>query len=116
MLYEIPMHTGNRPPLWERGIGSIPVRLTDGTAAETFQGYEIDVAAKTGSAQTGREAANGVFVCYAPFDEPEIAVAVVVEKGGSGSALATIAKQVMDYYFTYSNNISEDNNENTLIR
>ena len=33
MLYEIPMHTGNRPPLWERGIGSIPVRLTDGTAA-----------------------------------------------------------------------------------
>jgi penicillin-binding protein 2 len=49
---------------------------------------------------------TGVFVCYAPADDPQIAIAVVVEKGGSGSALTTVAKDLMDVYFS-STDISE---------
>ena len=54
MLYEIPMHTGNRPPLWERGIGSIPVRLTDGTAAglPVLAGANVLTVGVTGTGKT----------------------------------------------------------------
>lgn len=47
----------------------------------------------------GEENANGVFVCFAPFDEPEIAVAVVIEQGRSGSALASVAVEILNDYF-----------------
>jgi penicillin-binding protein 2 len=77
---------------------------TDGTARGVFKDYPIPVAAKTGTVQTGitmgkANLNNGVFVCYAPADNPEIAISVVVEKGTSGSAIMEIAKVIMDYYF-----------------
>ena len=46
--------------------------------------------------------ANGVFVCFAPFDEPEIAVAVAIERGGSGAALASTAVEILNAYFAPS--------------
>ena len=46
--------------------------------------------------------ANGVFVCFAPFDEPEIAVAIVIEQGGSGAALASTAVNILNSYFSPS--------------
>ncbi len=72
-----------------------------GTAAGTFGSYPIKIAAKTGTAETGINgtSANGAFVCYAPLDDPQIAIAVYVEKGGHGSTLATIAKSMLDVYF-----------------
>ena len=64
----------------------------------TAQG--IRVGAKTGSAQvTGQENANGLFVCFAPYDDPEIAICVAVEKGGSGAATAVIAARMLEDYF-----------------
>ncbi|MBQ4641118.1 MAG: hypothetical protein IJB47_00675 [Oscillospiraceae bacterium] len=73
----------------------------DGTAYTTFKDYPIAVAAKTGTAQTGISGTsdNGAFVCFAPVENPRIAIAVYVEKGGSGAALAPIAKAIMDRYF-----------------
>ena len=60
----------------------------------------IQVGAKTGSAQvTGQENANGLFVCFAPYDDPQIAVCVAVEKGGSGAATAVIAAKMLEQYF-----------------
>ena len=78
---------------------------TSGTAKNIFKDYAIPVAAKTGTVQLqqtmGNEALNtGVFVCYAPYDKPEIAVAIVVEKGTSGSTIANISKDIFDYYFS----------------
>ncbi|MDR2615220.1 MAG: hypothetical protein LBC28_01435 [Oscillospiraceae bacterium] len=70
-----------------------------GTARSVFGSYKTPVAAKTGTVQTGSEINNGVFVLYAPADNPEIAVAVVVEKGGSGAEIMEIARVVMDEYF-----------------
>ncbi len=72
-----------------------------GTAYQTFGNYPIKIAAKTGTAQTDIKDAsdNGAFVCFAPLDQPEIAIAVYVEKAGHGSTLATIAKAMLDIYF-----------------
>ena len=42
---------------------------------------------------------NGAFVCFAPFDDPQIAIAVYVEKGGHGSTVASVAKDILSVYF-----------------
>jgi len=75
-------------------------RGSSGTAAREFRNYSIPVAAKTGTVQVeGRDINDGVFVCYAPADNPEIAISIVIEKGGSGSAVMDIARTIFDYYF-----------------
>ena len=66
-------------------------------------------------AQTGGEVANGVFVCFAPFEEPEIAVAIVIEKGGSGSALASSAVSILNAWFGAGDVGSAVLSENTLL-
>jgi len=74
----------------------------DGTAGGIFgPNYPVAVAAKTGTAQTDKTDAsdNGAFVCYAPFDDPEIAVVVYGEKAGHGTTVAQIAKGILDAYF-----------------
>jgi len=72
-----------------------------GTARAVFQNYPILVGSKTGTAQFDiRDVNDGVFVAYAPHDNPEIAVAIVIEKGGSGSAVMDIARMIFDYYFS----------------
>lgn len=72
-----------------------------GTAYSVFGNYPIEVCAKTGTAQTGipNTSDHGAFVCYAPYKEPEISVAVFGEKAGSGSAMGEVAKAVLDVYF-----------------
>ena len=71
-----------------------------GTAHSVFGNYPIRVAAKTGTAQLeGQAINNGVFVAYAPANNPEIAISIVIEKGGSGSAVMPIAREIFDFYF-----------------
>lgn len=64
--------------------------------------YSItSVAAKTGTAQKGESIANdGIFICYAPFDDPEIAMAIVVQKGGAGANCSVIAQEILEAYFS----------------
>lgn len=64
--------------------------------------YSItSVAAKTGTAQKGDSIANdGIFICYAPFDDPEIAMAIVVQKGGAGANCSVIAQEILEAYFS----------------
>lgn len=72
----------------------------NGTAYSTFKDYPISVAAKTGTAQDKKGASdNGAFVCYAPADNPRIAIAIYGEKAGHGSSLAVIARNILDVYF-----------------
>jgi penicillin-binding protein 2 len=73
------------------------------------------VAAKTGTTETGAQTEDAVFICYAPADDPEIAIAVVVEKGKRGANLANIAKQVLDYYFDFEQSTQQVENELTLL-
>ena len=73
-----------------------------GTAYSTFANYPIKIAAKTGTAQHGNSdiaSDNASFVCFAPLDDPQIAISVYIEKGGHGYTLAQIAKAILDVYF-----------------
>ena len=72
-----------------------------GSAYKTFGDFRIPVAAKTGTAQLGEnQVNNAIFICYAPYDDPQVAVAVVVEHGTAGSSIASIAREFLDDYFT----------------
>ena len=73
-----------------------------GTAGSTFRNFKVNVAAKTGTPETGTEShhsSNAVFVCYAPVEKPEVAVAVVIERGVWGSNAAPVAKDILQEYF-----------------
>ncbi len=75
--------------------------VESGTAASAFRGFEIPVCGKTGTAEHGRGGtSNGAFVCFAPQNAPEIAIAVYGEKSGSGSNLAKVARAIMEAYFS----------------
>jgi penicillin-binding protein 2 len=72
----------------------------EGTAAAYFRNFPIPVAGKTGTAQNPHGADHGWFVGFAPYDKPEIAVAVLVEQGGhGGSAAAPVARRIFETYF-----------------
>lgn len=73
---------------------------TTGTARTILANYPIEVAAKTGTAETDSGGSdNGAFVCYAPFDDPKIAIVVYGEKAGHGRTMGQIAKALLDTYF-----------------
>lgn len=69
-----------------------------GTAYSTFSKFSIEVAGKTGTAQVGNKT-NGWFAGFAPYDDPEIAVVVVVENVTHGGYTAEVAKDIFAEYF-----------------
>lgn len=90
--------------------------LTQGSLASHFRNCIVPAGAKTGTAQLGKgKKNNGVFVCFAPYDDPEIAVAIAIEKGGAGSALADTAVNILNTYFSASQSAESGAlGENTL--
>ncbi len=71
-----------------------------GTARKDMAGLSIVTAGKTGTAQTGMLGSDhGAFVCFAPADDPQIAIAVYGEKAAHGSTLGRVAKAIIEYYF-----------------
>ena len=90
---------------------------TEGSAKTYFKDLGVQVAAKTGSAQVSSATeSNALFVAFAPYEDPEIALAIVVEKGGSGSTLANIAAEILEYYFSAGSGMETVTPENTLLR
>ena len=87
-----------------------------GTAYSVFGNYPIRVCAKTGTAQTGinNQDDNGAFVCFAPADKPQIAIAVYGEKSGSGSVMGYVARGIMDAYFDVGEAGELDTYENAM--
>ena len=69
-----------------------------GTSYAVFGSYPISVGGKTGSAQAPG-GSHAVYVAFAPVEDPEIAVAVIVENGGQGSRIPSVARDVFDAYF-----------------
>ena len=86
-----------------------------GSVAYAFENCVVSAGAKTGSAQVGTDIANGVFVAYAPYENPEIAVAIVIEKGGSGAALANTAVEIINSWFSRAQDGAAVG-ENTLLK
>ena len=90
---------------------------TEGSVAKYFQDLPVQVGAKTGSAQVSAQTeSNAVFVCFAPYDDPEIAMAIAVEHGGSGSELGAMAAEIFSYYFSVQEGREDIPTENTLVR
>lgn len=69
-----------------------------GTAYSTFAGFNVEVAGKTGTAQVGNKT-NGWFAGFAPYDDPEIAIVVVVENVTHGGYTAEVARDIFAEYF-----------------
>ena len=95
-----------------RGMHELTV---SGSVAYAFENCVVSAGAKTGSAQVGTDIANGVFVAYAPYEKPEIAVAIVIEKGGSGAALANTAVEIINSWFSRAQDGAAVG-ENTLLK
>lgn len=115
----LPLVTQDKIPLQQENIdlvrrGMINVTLPGGTAAGVGANAPYSIAAKTGTAQVigikqnakynassidERHRDHGLFIAYAPADDPKIALAIIVENGGHGGTVAgPIARKVMDYY------------------
>lgn len=76
------------------------VTQSPGTAAGIFDSLPFGVAAKTGTAQVKGHNDHALFVCYAPYDKPQVAIAVVIDYGGYGaSAAAPVARDMLASYF-----------------
>ena len=93
------------------------VQKLGATAHKPFKGSTYDASGKTGSAQVARRKQgekydakttsenkrdNAMFIAFAPFDKPEIVIAVAIEnvaKGGGATNAAPVARQIMDQYF-----------------
>ncbi len=90
--------------------------LTHGSLAPYFKNCIVEAGAKTGTAQLGGgKKNNGVFICFAPYDNPEIAVAVAIEKGGAGAALASTAVNILNAYFSANDSASVITGEQQLL-
>jgi len=77
---------------------------TYGTAARHLAGFRVPVASKTGTVEVrGGDVVgpypHGVFLAYAPMDDPQIALAVVIEHGGAGSAVIPVATAMFEHFF-----------------
>ena len=86
----------------------------DGTASSVFNNFDISVGGKTGSAEAGPNV-NAWFAGFAPFDNPEIAVVVMVENGGHGFYTAEVAKEIIAEYFGMNINSNEIQENNQAI-
>ena len=89
----------------------------EGSVKNAFADLPVEVGAKTGTAQVGQvdSESNAVLVCFAPYDDPEIAISVVVEHGGSGTDLAGIAAEILSYYFSTGTTMESVDGENQLL-
>ena len=93
----------------------LSVTAYNGTSHALFGDYDVAVCAKTGTAEHGSGGSdNASFVLYAPADDPEIAIAIYVEKGAQGGNLGKIAKAILDVYFSEASAVDTVPAENTL--
>lgn len=104
--------------------GMSEVTAEGGTAATTFADYPIKVGGKTGSAEMTENKdgveinyTNGLFVAFAPFDDPEIVICVVGEGAGHGSSVAPIVRDILDAYFEEEepDTVEAVQSENTMV-
>ena len=90
--------------------------LVEGTLSPYFRSCVVSAGAKTGTSQVRADTKNhGVFVCFAPYDDPEIAVAIAIERADAGAALASTAVNILNAYFTPGADAASVTGENQLL-
>lgn len=83
--------------------------------ARYFSALPVEVGCKTGTAEVDGKDPTAVFVCFAPFDDPEIAICLVAEQGGSGGTLAPVAAGILAQYFATGEGLTTPDGENSLL-
>ncbi len=88
----------------------------DGTGSPVFGHYEIKLGGKTGTSQVNGGAEHSVFIAFAPFDNPEIAISVILEHGNSTRDVTSVAKAMLDAYFFASENSVDSTQPFTVLK
>ena len=83
--------------------------------AQYFSSLPVNVGCKTGTAEVLGSSSNAVFVCFAPYENPEVAICLVAEKGASGQSLAGVAAGMLAQYFETKAAADTAEPENALI-
>ncbi len=97
--------------------------IQNGGSSYYFQDCIVEAAGKTGTSQLKRttkggvtmDCNNGFFISFAPYDDPEIAIAIVAENALSGSQTSQAAVPVYNYYFGQKTNFDSAGTVNELI-
>lgn len=88
----------------------------DGTAKTVFEEFPVSVGGKTGTAEVSGGSDTVLFVGFAPYDNPQIAVAVVLEHGATSRYAAQVARDMFECYLGLSDVSNEMNPVNKLLR
>ncbi len=94
----------------KKGMQSV---AQEGTASAYFKDYPISIGGKTGTAQVTGKPDNSVLILFAPYEDPEIAVAIVIEQGEKSVSTGPVAKAIIDEYFfgSFESEVSEKPNQ-----
>ncbi len=95
------------------GMRRVGVNLFEGSLQ-----MKTPVACKTGTSQVmanGVKQNNGFLITFAPYDNPEISVATVIETAGSGSSTSEITRSVIDYYYTQNAQEEKSQTEGVIL-
>lgn len=85
---------------WDAVHYGMRLVITGGNAKATFNGFQINVAGKSGTAQENKlRSDHSVFVAYAPYENPEIALSVLIPNGGSSGYTAEVVRDTIKYYY-----------------
>ena len=89
----------------KEGMLSVTV---DGTGRTVFADYPIKIGGKTGTSQINTGADHSTYIVFAPYENPQIAISVILEHGSSGYSAGTIIKEMLDAYFFADGNKQSD--------
>lgn len=99
----------------KKGMGEV-IEADSITDFQTLEDSGVKVGCKTGTAQIGKTGLyNGLFVSFAPYDDPQIAICTVVEKALSGASTAAITAEIMNYYFSEDATLERVEAENQML-
>lgn len=115
VAYEFTAQEKEYVAILQEGMDAVG-NVRGGSGFDTFAGYKVRVACKTGTVQSDTDSNNGVFVCYAPAEDPEIAIGIVVERGSSGREIMIVARDILDYYFSNRSESVSVASENSQVR
>jgi len=124
VLYQYKPELLNTIDIPEKGLEAIKEGMyqvsQNSAIARYFNNLPVKVGAKTGTAEltagVENKNTNGLLVVFAPLEDPEIAMCILMEGGTSGSSLAALAYDILDYYFNRDAVLTQVPAENTLIR
>ncbi len=109
---ECPPQVVNTVKLKENTISKIKAGMlsvtVDGTGQAALGDYPIKIGGKTGTAQVNGKTDHSTYIVFAPYDDPEIAISVVLEHANSSYGAGTLVRQILDSYFFASENVTTD--------